>query len=208
MLAQLQVGERTAASGTFPGARGSKDSSGVIQYGHSKYQEAVYRGNVFSVADQAGAALAGGLSASPVNVCLFNPKGSNMLAVIWWAGIVSLVDPGAAALTIWIGANTNIIADAVTGTAASPRNCMIGNAKAPSITTLTTATLPAVPVAIDVLGAVMAGAITVDTHRLALGKWYDGSLILYPGGALSFQASAASGAAAMLGSWIWEEVLI
>ena len=208
MFAQLQVGERAAGPGTFPVARGSRDGCLVIQKGHAKFQEAVYRGNVFAVADQAGAALAGGLSDSPVNVCLFNPKGSNMLAVIWWAGIVSLVDPGVAALAVWIGANFNIAAAAVIGTAASPRNCMIGNAKAPSITTLTTATLPAVPVAIDVLGAINAGAITVDTHVKALGKWFDGSLVLYPGGALSFQASAASGAAAMFGSWIWEEVLI
>ena len=207
-LKQLRVGPISSSEGSYPVASGSRDGCAVIQYGHAKFQEAVYRGNVFAVADQAGAALAGGLSASPVNVCLFNPKGSNMLAVIWWAGLVNMVDPGVAALTIWIGANINITADAVIGTAAVPRNCMIGNGKAPSITTLTTATLPAVPVAIDVLGAFMAGAITVDTQKAALGKWYDGSLVLYPGGALSFQASAASGAAAAFGSWIWEEVLI
>lgn len=206
-LQQLQVGPIRAGDGSNPTARGSNDACAVVQHGHAKYQEAVYRGNCYAVADQAGAALAAGLSASPVNVCLFNPKGNNKLAVIWHASIVSTVAP-AAIVAVWIGANHNIAAAAVTGTAGSPRNCLVGNQNAPSILTFTTATLPAAPVAIDVLGALLTGAITVETQNQGLSKWYDGGLIIAPGGALSFQGSAASGAAACFGSWIWEEVPI
>ena len=208
MLGQLQVGDHSSAEGSFPIARGSRDGSLVVQQGHAKFQEAVYRGNCWAVADQTGKTMPAGLSASPTTVTLFNPKGSNMLAVIWGAWLVNTVDPGVAIAEIWIGANVNIEMAAVTGTAGVPRNCMIGNAKAPSISTFTTATLPEAPVAIDVLGVIMAGAITVETQSISMGNWYDGSLILYPGGALSFQASAASGAAAAFASWIWEEVLI
>jgi hypothetical protein len=207
-LAQLQTGPQAVGPAAFPIRRGSRDACAVIQEGHGKFQEAVYRGNVFAVADQTGKTMPAGLSDSPTTVTLFNPKGSNMLAVIWWGGVVSTVDPGAGIAEIWVASNSIISAADPTGTAAAPRNCMIGNAKAPSITTLTTVTLPAAPVAIDVLGVFLSGLITVETQHAALGKWYDGALILYPGGALSFQASAASGAAAAFGSWIWEEVLL
>lgn len=207
-LAQLQVGPQAVGAGSYPIGRSSIDGCAVIQAGHARFQEAVYRGNVFAVADQDGVTMPAGLSDSPTTVTLFNPKGSNMLAVIWWAGVVSTVDPGAGIAEIWVAANSDIALAAPTGTAGVPRNCMIGNGKPPSITTLTTVTLPEAPVAIDVLGTFLSGAITVDTQSRALGKWYDGALILYPGGALSFQASAASGAAAAFGSWIWEEVLL
>ena len=38
--------------------------------------------------------------------------------------------------------------------------------------------------------------------------WLVGSLIIAPGGAVSFQGSAASGAAACFADWVWEEIPI
>ena len=207
MLVEGQVGPQTLA----PGARSlfRQGPSGEMNVGdaHARYQEAVYRGNVYSVADQTGVALAAGLSTAPVNVCLFNPKGNNKLAVIWWAGIVSAVAP-AAIVAVWIGVNTNIAAAAVTGTAATPQNSMVGNANRASILAFTTATLPAAPVASHVLGVIFTGAITTIPQQQSLGRWFDGSLIVAPGGAVSFQGSAASGAAACFGDWVWEEIPI
>ena len=205
-LQQLQVGPIAAADGSNPTMRGSRDGCGVIQHGHAKFQEAVYRGNCYAVADQTAKTMPAGLSTAPTTVTLFNPKGNNKLAVIWFGGVVTLVATTAAA-AIWVAANNNIAAAAVTGTAGVPANCLIGNGNTPSILTFTAATLPAAPVAIDVLGAFLTGAITVDTQVAALGKWYDGALIIAPGGALSFQASTASAAGAF-GSWIWEEIPI
>ena len=207
MLQEGQVGPQTLALGARSIIR--QGPSGEVNVGdaHARFQEAVSRGNCYAVADQTGAALAAGLSASPVNVCLFNPKGNNKLAVIWRASIVSTVAP-AAIVAVWIGVNTDIAAAAVTGTAAAPQNCMVGNANRSSISAFRTATLPAVPVAALVLGVIFTGAITTIPQQQSLGGWLDGSLIIAPGGAVSFQGSAASGAAACFADWVWEEIPI
>ena len=159
------------------------------------------------MSDQTSVAMPAGLSTAPINVVLFNPLGNNKLAAIWWAGLVNVVAPAAIAV-VWVAVNTNLNAAAVTGTAGVPRNCLLGNAAAPSVLTFTTATLPAAPVAVHVLGALLTGAITTHTQQIALGFWFNGALILQPGSAVSFQASAASAAASVQGSWIWEEIPI
>ena len=205
MFIQGQVGPQALGAGSQPIIRAGASGELNTADAHARYQEAVYRGNCFWVADQAAAALAAGLSASPVNVCLFNPKGNNKLAVILWAGIVSTVAP-AAIVGVWLGVNTNIAAAAVTGTAAAPQNALVGNQNRSSISAFTTATLPAAPVAAVVLGALFTGAITTIPQQQSIGRWFDGSLILAPGAAISFQGSAASGAAACFADWCWEEI--
>jgi hypothetical protein len=147
------------------------------------------------------------LSASPTTVTLNNPVGSGVNGVIIYAGVTFIVAFAAGAI-VWIGANTNSLAAATTGTAAVVRNCLLGSSNVPRIQAFTTATLPAVPVAVAVLGAGLTGAITTVPHAQTLGRFFGGSLIMAPGSALSFQASTASGASGAAGEWIWEEVAI
>jgi hypothetical protein len=39
-----------------------------------------------------------------------------------------------------------------------------------------------------------------------MNRWFDGSLILLPGSAISFQTSTASGASSTFAELIWEEI--
>ena len=115
----------------------------------------------------------------------------------------------AAASVIWLAANTNLAAAVVTGTATTAQRCSyLGNAKAPSCIPLLAATLPAAPIAVATLGVGLTGAITTAPSVATLGRYFDGSLILAPGSAVSFQTSTASGASGFFGELIWEEILI
>ena len=172
----------------------------------ARFYEAVARGKVWGVANQAGITTQAGLSATTPALTLFNPKGSGVNGVIWFAGANNSVAFAAAAL-IWLGANTDIAAADVTGTATTAhRNLLLGNGSQPAIRPLLAATLPAAPIAIASIGVGLTGAITTLPVVPTVGRWFDGSLVLAPGSAISFQTSAASGATGFFGEFVWEEV--
>ena len=203
-LNQLEVQGRP---GSYPTAKGSVDGFSLVSAGHASYLQAVLSGNAYCVGDSAGGANPSGLSTAPISVCLFNPKGSGVNAVIWYAAISTAVAP-AAIQHVWLAINRDIAAAAVTGTALLTKNALVGNGKAGAVLAFTTATLPAVPVVALVVGAIGTGAITVQMTIPLLGGWLDGALVLAPGGAISFQFSSISGTAANMASWAWEEVPI
>lgn len=208
MQAELVVAKSDPAfsSGAVITGRASARGAAFTADRSARFQEAVLQGNVFCATDQGtGGQMPAGLSASPITVSLYNPASSGKIGVIWYASLTSKVAPAAASV-IWIAANTNTVAAATTGTAASTRNALIGSASNPVIQALTTATLPAAPVAIMTLGTLLTGAITVQTQATPLGGFIDGGIVMYPGSSLSFQSSTISGAAGCHGSWIWEEI--
>lgn len=169
--------------------------------------EATDEGDVFWVCNQAGVASQAGLSATTPVLTLYNPTGSTVDGHLIFAGVVSLV-AAAAAATVWLAANTNTSAAATTGTPTTAhRNAKLGGA-APVLTPLLAATLPAAPVGIDVLGALLTGAITTLPEVQTIGRWYNGSVILQPNTAVSIQTSTASGAAGLLCVYAWKEVAI
>ena len=176
----------------------------VNQYA-AKYQELALGGNVFSIANQTGVTTQAGLSATTPVLTLYNPAGSGVNGVLLYAGCTNLVAfPAAAA--IWLAANTNVVAAAVTGTATTAhRNMFLGGA-APTLQPLLAATLPAAPVAIASLGVGLTGAITTIPQIQTLERWFDGSIIIPPGTAISFQTSTVSGTSGFLGEFIWMEI--
>ncbi len=205
MIFEGRVGPQVLSDGSVTGARLSKDAAVVTQDGHATFQEAVIRGNVYCVGDGTGGQNPSALSASPISVALYNPKGSQVNAVIWYAAVISTVAP-AAIQAVWLGINNNIAAAATTGTALASKNCLAGSAKTGAVTPLTTATLPAAPVIALVLGATLTGAITTSAVSPVIGGFINGAVVLAPGSSASFQFSSISGAAGNFGSWIWEEV--
>lgn len=197
---------RNIVTGAVNSLRQSFDTSLVSQDAHARYQEAVMRGNVFMVASQSGVTSQAGLSLTTPVLTLFNPKGNNKAAVLIWAGGVEIVAT-ATTHVVWLAANNNIAAAAVTGTASTvTANALIGNGNNPSITVLTAATLPAAPIAVAMLGTLGTVAVTSWAQGQVFGKYFDGSVILAPGGALSIQTSAASGTNGLLCEYIWEEI--
>jgi hypothetical protein len=172
----------------------------------AKFQEAVLTGDVFSVCNQTGITTQAGLSETTPALTLYNPAGSGVNAVLLYAGCINTV-AFAAASVIWIGANTDITANAVTGTATTAHRCsLIGNAKNPAIKPLLAATLPAAPVAVATIGVGLTGAITTTPAYPAIGRHFDGSIIIAPGAAISFQTSTASGASGFFGEFVWFEI--
>lgn len=175
--------------------------------GQSPFYDLVKNGRVFAVANQTGVTTQAGLSATTPALTLYNPAGSGVNAALLYAGCTLLV-ANAAAAAIWLAANTNVVASAVTGTPTTAhRNLLLGGG-APAIVPMTAATLPAAPVGIDLLGSGLTGAITTLPGQTMYEKWYNGLIVLQPGTAISIQTSTASGATSMFCSYIWEEVPI
>lgn len=206
MLAELRVGPQLGSDGSSPVARAAKTGEAITANAHGMYYEPSSRGNIFIVANQSGITTQAGLSATTPALTLFNPKGSGVNACIIYAGCVASVAFAAAAV-IWLGANTNIAAADVTGTATTAQRCgLLGNGGQPRIQALLAATLPAAPIAVATIGVGLTGAITTVPSMGAIGRYFDGTLILSPGSAISFQTSAASGASGFFGEIVWEEV--
>jgi hypothetical protein len=108
---------------------------------------------------------------------------------------------------VFVAVNTNILAAAVTGTATTThRNLLLGSAQTPSLQTFLAAALPAAPVAIAQLGVGLTGAITTTPTQQMMEEWFDGSLILSPGTALSIQTRAASGTSSTFCTYFWQEI--
>lgn len=176
----------------------------------SSFAAAVEKGRVFSVANQAGVTSAAGLSAAEPVLTLYNPAGSGVTGRLWYAGAAMLVANTAAA-TVWLTAGTNTVGATVTGTLTTAHRCLKFGGITPAsqgnrIVALLAATLPAAPVAIDVLGAGLTGAITTLTPSLpALAKCYYGALLIQPGTNISIQTGTASGTSGLVCSYVWEE---
>jgi hypothetical protein len=207
MISELRTGPQFAGDGATIIQRSGRTGATVVTDAHGRFVEAVQRGNVYFAANQTGVTTQAGLSATTPVLTLFNPKGNTKNLAILYAGVTFSVAFAAAAV-VWLAVNSNIAAADVTGTAATVRNALVGNGNTPSASAFTAATLPAAPVAISVLGVGLTGAITTVPSLSSMGRVYDGSILIAPGGALSFQTSAASGASATFAELAWEEIPI
>lgn len=173
---------------------------------------AVERGRCFAVCNQTGVTSQAGLSATTPVMSLYNPAGSGVRGRLWYAGAVFEVAFGAAA-AIFLAVGTNTIAAAVTGTLTTThRNLKLGSmgavagAQGNRVVPLLAATLPAAPVAIALLGVGLTGAITTVPTSAPTGRWFNGAVTIEPGCNISVQTNTASGSAATLIEFIWEEV--
>jgi len=200
------VGLRALQDGAQAGLRLARDGSWVVRHAGAAFQEAVERGRVFAVANQAGVTSQAGLSATTPVLTLWNPAGSGVNLCVWYVGANFSV-AFAAAAAVFVAVGTNPVAAAVTGTLTTAhRNLKLGAAAQMNAIPLLAATLPAAPVAVGILGAGLTGAITTVPGMSPYERWYSGALVLTPGTNLSLQTSTASGASAMFCEYAWEEV--
>jgi hypothetical protein len=184
----------------------NQDGNLLVNQYSAKYYELIKAGNVYSVCNQTGITTQAGLSATTPALTLFNPSGSGVTGVLLFAGCVNTV-AFAAASVIWLGANTNVVATAVSGTETTAhRNNYLGTGSGNKVKAYLAATLPTAPVAISTLGVGLTGAITTIPQIQTLGRWYDGAIVLKEGTAISFQTSTASGASGFFGEFIWAEI--
>ncbi len=207
MLMYGKVGIQDNEKGAITPIRFSKTGALVNSPGHAAYAEAVARGNCFIACNQTGVTTQAGLAVTTPALTLYNPVNSGKLGVLIYAGFIMSVACAAAA-AVWLAGNVNPSAAAVTGTAASVSNCQVGNGAMPALKCFTAATLPAAPTGLAILGVGLTGAITTIPNMTANGRYFDGAIQVYPGGAISFQTSTASGAAGFFGEFVWEEMAL
>lgn len=169
------------------------------------FDAAVKRGRVWAIANQAGVTSQAGLSATTPVLTLANPIGSGVRGKLWYAS-ASIDVAFATAATIYLAAGA-WHQTPVTGTlTTAQRNLKLGAGGAMSaIRCFLAATLPAAPVAIDILGAAGTGAITVPLILPPLGRWYNGAVSIEEGTNLSVQTSAASGTNGLWTAFFYEE---
>jgi hypothetical protein len=206
MISELRVGPQVANDGAVITQRAARDSTTVVMDAHARYQEAVFRGNVFIAAQQASAVTPAGLStAVSTTVSLYNPIASGKNLVIWDVGAcigaaIGSAVAGVIFLAAGVGPN---IATPTTTTALTPVNALLNGAtsnvgKPFSLGTYTTA-----PVIIRSLTGYSGGALaSVDNDG-----WYpiDGAIIIPPG---AWICVGATSAITLLSSITWEEIPI
>ena len=177
----------------------------MVRQNGDTFSAAVKRGRVWAIANQAGVASQAGLSATTPVLTLANPVGSGVRGKLWYAAASADV-AFAAAATVYLAAGA-YNATAVTGTlTTAQRNLKLGAAgPMSSIRCFLAATLPAAPVAIDILGAYGTGAITVPLLMPAMFRWYDGSVLIEEGCNLSIQTSTAAGTVGLWTAFFYEE---
>lgn len=208
-ISDMKVGTQVVADGTITEMRGTKDGSQAVQDSHAKYQEAVYRGNVFIASNQALATLQTGLTTIQTGLGLYNPVQSGKILVIWRASCVfTLAQPTASAVVGLLLATNTLQAAPTSQTVATYRNALAGSNTAPSAIPLVAGTLAAAPVFGPVMGLRNTGAITVDTQPGAIKEWFDGAIQVYPGAYVGFGISIAPAATSFWGDIIWEEIAV
>lgn len=206
-----QVGPQVAGDGTKPTVRLSRDSSVVTVDGHAKYQEAVLRGNVYSVSVSGGAATAftGGAAGTPL-LSIYNPVGSGKNIVILNASVASRVAASAAGTVgfiIWGG-----VSAANTGTLTTATN-MYTLAKSGSVT-----------LASSNAATTSTTAISANGPLLSIGSYYwataagailsplvadvAGMIVVAPGNLIALGGTAALTSATYDATLIWEETAI
>jgi hypothetical protein len=77
----LQIGPQVLADGTTTLQRGGKSAESIVQELHGRYAEQMYRGNLFSAANQAAQAVSVALSTTYTGILLYNPVGSGKILI-------------------------------------------------------------------------------------------------------------------------------
>lgn len=157
-----------------------------------EFSAAVERGNVYIVANQSTVTTQAGLSATTPALTLANRPESTHVAKLWYAGCQSLV-AWAAGAAVWLAFGEFSSTRVTETTLGSPQNVKTGvnDQSRFGVKALVVATLPAVPLAISLIGVGLTGAITTGTSAPPLGRWYNGALTLPKGCSWSFQTSTA-----------------
>jgi hypothetical protein len=206
-IAEGKVGPLIAGDQTPNPMRLSRDCAQVMQDGHARFQEAVFRGNVYVTANQSLATLQTGLTTAQTGLGIYNPANSGKNLVLWYASCVWTVAQPTASAVVGLLAATNTLQAAPTSqTIATYRNSLLGVGNAPVAIPLVAGTLAAAGVAICVMGVAHTGALTVDTQLQPIQRWFDGSIIVAPGVYLGFFSSIAPAASSFWGEMCWEEI--
>ena len=209
-LSQGQSGPQTLSDGLVSTVRISHDGSHVSQDSHGRFQEAVYRGNVWSLATAAAgvtitASQGVAYTLGVPMLAMYNPAGSGKYAVLLAAKTV-WASGTAAAQGIVIGVVPSAGVSAAGGNAAV--NLLTGVSGGSTMKTFQTASMTGqtvAPTIVDFIGGPTTGALAAAGS--AVYAWdYSGLVFCPPGAILGLYAAAAGTNPIVAGSMFWEEI--
>jgi len=209
MLLEGKVGPVAAADQTVNELRLTKDTAVVTQHAHARYQEAVYRGSVFSAANQASQALTA-VGTAMTGFVLYNPINSGKNLVLWEVDIAL-----SAAVAGTASAQVISLAGAVGPNVAAPTSTtaltIVNNLLNPASTAVakaysTSTTVGVTPTIIKPLFGLQA-ATAVGLAIFQFDDEIAGQIVIPPGVfvCLAFTGGAAPSA---ISSMTWEEIPI
>lgn len=194
------VGPQPKSDGNPSVLRVGKDGAQCVQDAHARYQEAVYRGNVYIAANQAAVTFSAGLTTTTcVGLVLENPPNNNKNLVLLQC---EFSNTGTVVGTVGLSAFPFSSSAFPHTTALTPVNALIGSKNSPSATADQGSTsTPTTPVVIKPLFTVLSTNTAVSGAPVL----YDlgGSVMVSPGCAVAVLASAAVTGFCSL---TWEEI--
>lgn len=209
--AELIVGSVIAQDGTQITQRGFRDGGQRVADAHAHFNEAAYRGNVYTAMTASGGvtpvsqAPAAGVGTTSC-FALWNPKNSGKILSVL-RSTMGYVSGTLGAGAILYVAHTNPAQAAITGTAITPVNCQLGNGSTGAGLAFTTATVPASGALLRTLCNLQASLASTAVAPWQVTDLVDGEFLIYPGAALGFQGFVAAGASPLvLFSMSWEEL--
>jgi hypothetical protein len=202
-----QVGRQSLAEGANGKARQGNDGALVFIPGSAAYYQLVKDGLVY-IAQTAISGVSPNTSiGTTAGAALYNPvdSGKNLVLIRTSVGYISgTLAAGAVSYCV----NTNTVAAAVTGTAMSVRNALLGQAAGNVGQALTTATLPAAPTPVRTmcnLTPILASSVVAPWQA---NDEVNGELVIRPGACVSLQGTLGAGSSSPLVvfSFTWAEV--
>lgn len=212
MLAELLIRTAGLAQGAANALRGDKTGALATTDAHSRFQEAVIQGNVYSLSTAAAGvtiAAANVFSASNAQplVGIFNPANSGVNAVmllcrsIWNSGT-----SGASGL-VWAVAPSPAGVTAANNT--NPTNMLTGRASGSKVQGYVNSALTAITGNAIVMfsGGPSVGALTANSNQGYFDP-IDGLVVIAPGCAGGIFAASAGTSPIVAASIAWEEVTV
>lgn len=208
---QGKVGPIVASDGTLQDFRLAKDGSQAVQDSHAKFQEAVYRGRVWTVTVGAAGVAPGTALGTAPPLTIFNPVGSGVNLILWKAHMGYISGTLGAGNIVWAyNIQTTLVAP-TGGTALTPNNNLVGVATSGQAKAFTGSTVSTSQTLFRPTG-VSLGAALATTATFAASPVYEpveGELVVIPGACLSLQGIAAAGTTPlMVFSMTYEEAPI
>ena len=210
MIIEGKPGPVTLQDGAMAAVRLGKDGALAAQDAHGRYQEAVYRGNVFTACNVAAQALSVALTTTYTGLVIANPIGSGKNLVILSANFIQSAAPSSFAALFLIagGSSTGILTHTTPLAAPGIQKALVGSgagiANVSSVATADSAATTVNPyyaVALSPANATGTLPVAAQPAFPDLG----GIMMVAPGGWIAIGAlTVATG----FGSFIWEEILI
>ena len=200
-----QVGPNTVGDGNTPAIRLGRTAEAIMQELHGRYYETTYRGFMYSAAVGAATTTAA-LNTTPcTGLILSNPAGSSVNLVLNKVGFgTTVVWPAVAVVGLMQGYSAAAWTNTTKGTI---YNNKFNGQSASQANVYTNATLPVAPLLTTIFGGGLTGAATTTPGDFNVFDM-EGSILVQPGGFVSFYTSTVSPTTGFSGMYTWEEVPI